>query len=46
VEVVGWIGDNARSEVIYSFVLANSDLKIVRQSDSMWAKNRDEYFMQ
>ena len=45
-EVVGWIGDNAKSEDIYSFVLANDDFKIVRQGDSMWAKNRDDYFKQ
>jgi hypothetical protein len=45
-EVVGWIGDNAKSEDIYSFVLANNDFKIVRQGDSMWAKNRDGYFKQ
>jgi len=45
-EVVGWIGDNAKSEDIYSFVLANDDFKIVRQGDSMWAKNRGDYFKQ
>jgi hypothetical protein len=45
-EVVGWIGNNAKSEDIYSFVLANDDFKIVRQGDPMWAKNRDDYFKQ
>ena len=45
-EVVGWIGNNARSEDIYSFVIANDDFKIVRQGDAMWAKNRDDYFKQ
>jgi len=45
-EVVGWIGDNAKSEEIYSFVLANDDFKIVRQGDSMRPKYRDNYFKQ
>jgi len=45
-EVVGWIGNNTKSEDIYSFVLANSDFRIVRQSDPMWTKNRDNYFKQ
>lgn len=45
-EVVGWIGNNTKSEDIYSFVLANSDFRIVHQSDPMWTKNRDNYFKQ
>jgi hypothetical protein len=45
-EVVGWIGDNARSEDIDSFVLANSDFTIVRKNDPKWAENRDKYFKQ
>ena len=45
-EIVGWIGNNARSEDIYAFVLASSDFRIVRQSDPMWTMNRDNYFKQ
>jgi ABC-type uncharacterized transport system permease subunit len=45
-DVVGWIGDNVRSEDINSFVLTNDDFKIVRQNDPNWEENRDNYFKQ
>ena len=45
-EVVGWIGDDARSEDIHSFDISNGDFSIVRQSDPSWAKKRDDYFKQ
>ena len=45
-EVVGWIGDNVKSEDINSFVLTNDDFKIVRQHDPKWEENRDNYFKQ
>ena len=45
-EVVGWIGDNAKSEDINSFALADHDFAIVRQNDPKWADYRDKYFKQ
>jgi hypothetical protein len=45
-EIVGWIGDNSKSQEISSFVLANGDFSIVRRNDSEWTKYRDRYFTQ
>jgi hypothetical protein len=45
-EVVGWIGDNAKSEDINSFALTDHDFTIVRQNDPKWAYYRDKYFKQ
>jgi hypothetical protein len=46
IEIVGWIGDNAKSEEIKSFVLTDDDFTIIRQSDPKWAGARDRYFKQ
>jgi hypothetical protein len=45
-EVVGWIGDNARSENIDSFVLRNEQFTIVRHQDPAWPLQRDKYLNQ
>jgi hypothetical protein len=46
IEIVGWIGDNAKSEQISSFVLAGENFTIVRRNDKKWAEARDRYFKQ
>ena len=46
IEIVGWIGDNTKSEDINSFVLADDNFTIVRQNDPKWAEARDRYFKQ
>jgi hypothetical protein len=46
IEIVGWIGDNAKLEEINSFVLADDNFTIVRQSDPKWVEARDRYFKQ
>ena len=46
IEIVGWIGDNAKSEEIKSFVFAGDNFTIVRQHDPKWAEARDRYFKQ
>ncbi len=46
IEIVGWIGDNTKSEGINSFVLADDNFTIVRQNDPKWAEARDRYFKQ
>ncbi len=46
IEIVGWIGDNAKSEAINSLVLSGDNFTIVRQSDPKWADARDRYFKQ
>lgn len=46
IEIVGWIGDNAKSEEINTFVLAGDNFTIVRQNDPKWADARDKYFKQ
>ena len=46
IEIVGWIGDNTKSEEINSFVLADDNFTIVRQNDPKWAETRDRYFKQ
>lgn len=45
-EVVGWVGDNARSEDIDSFVLREDHLKIVRHDESAWPAERDRFLDQ
>ncbi len=46
IEIVGWIGDNTKSEEIDSFVLADDNFAIVRQGDPKWAEARDRYLKQ
>ena len=46
IEIVGWIGDNAKLEEINSFVLADDNFTIIRQDDPKWAEARDRYFKQ
>jgi hypothetical protein len=46
IEIVGWIGDNTKSEEINSFVLADDNFTIVRQNNPKWAEARDRYFKQ
>ena len=38
-EVVGWIGDNAKTENIDSFVLRDNDFTIVRHNDPTGRRN-------
>jgi hypothetical protein len=45
-DIVGWIGDNARYENIDSFVLANDKITIVRHQDPAWPLQRDKYLNQ
>lgn len=45
-EVVGWVGDNARSEDIDSFVLKEGHLTIVRHDESAWPVERDRFLAQ
>lgn len=45
-EVVGWIGDNTRSENIDSFVLKEDNLTIVRHDDPRWPMQRDRFLEQ
>ena len=45
-EVVGWIGDDARIEDIPSFVLSDDGFRIVRQGDPDWSAARDRYLKQ
>lgn len=45
-EVVGWIGDNARIEYIPSFALAEEGFRVVRQGDPDWPTARDKYLRQ
>ena len=45
-EVVGWIGDNAKIQDIPSFVFSGERFRIVRKTDPAWALTRDKYFMQ
>ncbi len=45
-EVVGWVGDYARSEDIDSFVLREDHLTIVRHSDLAWPVQRDRFLSQ
>jgi len=45
-EVVGWVGDNARSEDIDSFVLREEHVTIVRHDESAWPSERDRFLDQ
>jgi len=45
-EVVGWIGDNARSEDTNSFVLREDHFTIVRHNDPAWPLERDKFLNQ
>jgi len=45
-EVVGWIGNNIRSENIESFVLKGDDFTIVRRHDPGWPMQRDKFLEQ
>jgi hypothetical protein len=45
-EVVGWVGDNARSEDIDSFVLGDDHVTIVRHDESAWPAERDRFLDQ
>ena len=45
-EVVGWVGDNARIEDIDSFVLKEDHLTIVHHSDPAWPSQRDRFLSQ
>ena len=45
-EVVGWVGDNIRSENIDSFVLREGNFTIVRHNESAWTAERDRFLEQ
>jgi hypothetical protein len=45
-EVVGWVGGNARSEDIDSFVLREDHVTIVRHDQSAWPVERDRFLAQ
>lgn len=45
-EVVGWVGDNVRSENVDSFVLKEDNLTIVRHQDPSWPTQRDRFLEQ
>lgn len=45
-EVVGWVGDNARSEDIDSFVLREDHVTIVRHGEAAWPVERDRFLGQ
>jgi hypothetical protein len=45
-EVVGWVGDNVRSENIDSFVLREGIITIVRHNDPDWRTQRDRFLEQ
>lgn len=45
-EVVGWVGDNARSEDIDSFALREDHVTIVRHGESAWPVERDRFLGQ
>jgi hypothetical protein len=45
-EVVGWIGDNTRSEDTDSFVLREDHFTIVRHNDPAWPLERDRFLNQ
>jgi hypothetical protein len=45
-EVVGWVGDNIRSENIDSFVLREGNFTIVRHNESAWPAERDRFLEQ
>jgi hypothetical protein len=45
-EVIGWVGDNVRSENIDSLVLREDHLMIVRHHDPGWPAQRDRFLDQ
>lgn len=45
-EVVGWVGDNVRSEDIDSFALREDHVTIVRHNESAWPVERDRFLAQ
>ncbi len=45
-EIVGWVGDNVRSENIDSFVLKDDTFTIVRHHDPAWQAQRDSFLGQ
>jgi hypothetical protein len=45
-EVVGWVGDNVRSENINSFVLKDGHFKIVHHHDPGWPAQMDRFLNQ
>ena len=45
-EVVGWVGDNVRSENVDSFVLEDDTFTIVRHNDPAWQAQRDRFLEQ
>ena len=45
-EVVGWVGDNVRSENVDSFVLKDETFTIVRHNDPAWQAQRDRFLGQ
>lgn len=45
-EVVGWVGDNIRSENIDSFVLREGNFEIVRHNEPAWTAERGRFLEQ
>ncbi len=45
-EVVGWVGDNVRSENVDSFVFKDDTFTIVRHNDPAWQAQRDKFLEQ
>ena len=45
-EVVGWVGDNVRSENVDSFALMDDTFTIVRHNDPAWQAQRDRFLEQ
>lgn len=45
-EVVGWVGDNARIVDINSFVLKEDHVTIVHHNDPAWPSQRDRFLAQ
>ncbi len=45
-EVVGWVGDNVRTDDIDSFVLKEDHLTIVHHNDPAWTLQRDRFLSQ
>jgi hypothetical protein len=45
-EVVGWVGDNVRSENVDSLVLKDDIFTIIRHNDPAWQVQRDRFLEQ
>jgi len=45
-EVVGWVGDNAKIEDIDSFVLREDKVTIVHHNEAAWSAERDKFLEQ